>query len=293
VSKIFTAGFELIAFFFLSSVRASIKGQKKLGMCLEVHTPKTIENDCTENRIMKNLKKSTLAFAIAAYVSGCGSATPPAANSGAQTPQTAAQPTGNCSANQYALGALCISASNFTDACRIANGRMITVSGAQACQVEYSALWSYGGSFNHSMNGSGFPILLENQPNSSTAWSTGVPVYAGDKIIWSAGGGWGKATTSGTIFTWTTVNCTDVSLNGVDDGVQLMNSTLPKGLLGSDGTHVFLLGTSSTNQIQSNGSFSFGFNIPNADYRYCSSLAVSQATIRHCEDSSRRTYPCP
>ena len=69
-------------------------------------------------------------------------------------------------------------------------------------------------------------------------------------------------------------------------------TTVAAGLVGTDGTEVFLLGSYAVKTLNNAGTLKFGFNLPNS-YGLCSSATITELKIDHCEDSTSTTYPCP
>jgi hypothetical protein len=128
----------------------------------------------------------------------------------------------------------------------------------------------------------------------------GLPLKAGDRLTWSATGGWGGVQRNNYSFlgfipvTSYTQDCTYLNLNGVRKGTTTQHLYLgePAALYGTDGTHTFLLGGSSTHTIQADGQLAFGFNVESGG-QYCGQVNISRLQVLHCEDSSGTTYPCP
>ncbi len=244
-------------------------------------------------------KQLILTAAGLVLLAACGSQ-PPSTPSGTPTQPNTLTPGSGCTTGQFNIGGYCVYAQSFEQACpMVPGGRLITLSGVQVCQMTHDLAGFYG-SLNFSFQGFAFPILNTDSPQSSSAFRTGIPLKAGDKLVWTAGGGWGGVQRESFDFlgfipaTTYTIDCTYVTLAGYKKGTSTAYNYLDSRaqLMATDGTNVFPLGTSANVTIQSAGQLSMGFNVaPGTEY--CSQINISSLRVKHCEDASHTTYPCP
>ncbi|MEK6704300.1 MAG: hypothetical protein AABZ06_00770 [Bdellovibrionota bacterium] len=144
------------------------------------------------------------------------------------------------------------------------------------------------------------PRLSTDDPAGPFAYSTGLTVKRGDVLNYSGNGSWGGTSADFhswlggfiTVTTWKN-DCSEISITGHDDdGALISYLGMPAGLLGSDGSEVFLLGANLSNKtINNDGVLRFGFNTPVSNSS-CARVTITRLSITHCEDSSGATFSC-
>lgn len=236
-------------------------------------------------------------LALGVLFAGCGnpaSLPPPSFGGGS----TGVFPSGvACGAGQYNLGGTCIPAASFAQACTLARGTVTTVGGVEVCRMEFNIRDQYGATMPFPAN---LPSLSPGNP--SNGYRLGIPVRQGDKLIWSASGGWGSTTANSYGFVgigfdvFHISSCAEFTLRGVrvSNSVRADYNGYPAQLYGSDGTNVFALGTSvASHTIEADGELAIGFNVPQGQYNLCGTINFTNVRVRHCEDANRVTHPCP
>jgi hypothetical protein len=238
------------------------------------------------------------ASAVSLVLVGCGKRDVDAFGAPA-TPGSvpSAQNIGSCPGGQYNIGGVCTFGTTFDQACYARGGLPIITQGKTLCRIEfrYGTPWAFPAAF--------FPRLNPQDTAGYQAYSTGIPVRPNDKLVWKASGSWGGTSSStyqvfGFIpFTTWTQDCDEVSINGYKEGRLLTYGNFadgraaPAGLLGTDGTEVFVLGSSMTRRMKNAGTLKFGFNAP-AGTGSCSYVSVTSLRVVHCEDAAQVSYPC-
>lgn len=167
----------------------------------------------------------------------------------------------------------------------------VCVSNVSGAQTLAQACSMMGGSFmtntcRINMSWSGAPVITETMP-AAYALSTGLPVKPGDKVTVSMNGAWGATSTSAksylgglfNVYTYSS-NCSDVNLNGAGSiGTVAYNGSQPVGLMGSDGTQSFFLGSNGTATINNIGTLRLGFNIPYSVSGVCGNFNGSVTVV--------------
>ncbi len=245
------------------------------------------------NRRKLTCASGALALSLVAF--GCGSENTPTSVGGVQNAVVPACPSG-----QYRIGGTCVIGATYQQACSNVFGTIVTSSGRELCRTQkYFVNPATYGWFSFSGYNSIWTLTPSN-PSGPYAFNTGLSVKAGDKITHRASGGWGGISydsfsilggfISGGSYSY---DCDQFSLNGRKDGTTYTNEGLAAGLVGTDGTEVFLLGTYASKTVINAGTLKFGFNLPASSYGLCSSATITELTVQHCEDVSGTTYPCP
>jgi len=204
-----------------------------------------------------------------------------------------------CQPGTFRMYDNCVWGYSYDDACGRAGGSIVTgAGGARGCRLNIPLSVAYGS----------FGRLTANNPSGPAAYSvvsvfSGRQIYffPGDRISWSASGGWGGLTSSQlSLFGFTlpisvgTLSCNQINLDGRDSGGNLMTyMNLPSGLVGSDGATVFAMGRTGTLTAPSQGFFKVGINVPSEISSACTTLSFSSFQLTHCEDTAGTPFPCP
>ncbi len=220
---------------------------------------------------------------------GCGTDAPPVA---AQAPvATTAQVTP--------------AAPNFEQNCKDTAGTLLTSEGVQVCKRTIFVVNPGSPSFLTFDQSQYTPFyrLTTDDPSGSYAFPTGYTVKPGDLVSFSASGGWGskKASFFNVYFGICTPfgcsgsgyedACTSIKLDGTAGGKVKTTNSLAAGIVGTDGTEVFLLGNSTKKVIKNEGALKWGFNVAVAE-QMCAKLTISNFSITRCEDATGKTHPC-
>ncbi len=202
-------------------------------------------------------------------------------------------PVPNPCPNGYFFGGQCYQGASFDWACRSSGGQPLSgSSGRPLCEWE---------KFGFIFPSSYFPLLTPDHSNNELAWNTGITVKPGDRLEYTLTGSWGVREGSTDSFlggfiyfsTWH-LDCRDVSLNGIKEGAPAYYLNQPAGLMGTDGTEIFWMGSSGSVQIHNSGVLKIGINAPLHDAGAgCASISSQELYVLHCEDINGITYPCP
>jgi len=167
-------------------------------------------------------------------------------------------------------------------------GRQIS---AGVCEIDYNLLPFH-------FEGNVFPRLNPSEPSGPYAFSTGITAQAGDKLNFTASGGWGGLEEDSWlgIFTVSTWGCNTFNLIGVNTSHPseiVYWEEMRAGLVGNDGSQLFLLGSSvNGRQFTTGGPVKLGLNLP-FSYNQCASVTISKLQVRHCENTAGTTVVCP
>ena len=260
-----------------------------------------------------NAKLVVVSIMGLAALSGCGkgpdaSAPPaaavPAATTTTPTPVATTTGTSVCSAGQYPLYYGCAAVSDFNTAC-LSQGGIVN---GTVCKVQFSLLGLSGFSSYYSnmspallMNMNYVPILTPANPVGMGSLDLGFQVFSHDHLSFSASGGWGSSQAN--VHTWgpftfytsssSSNTCSQINLNGTaTQGSSLpANAGAAPGLMGSDGTEVFALGSHVEKDISNHGSLKIGFNTAVAQDG-CTQFYIQKMSITRCFDASGATLVC-
>jgi hypothetical protein len=196
----------------------------------------------------------------------------------------------NCPANSYGVyGGQCVQAGSFSQACYYSGGTTVQSGSTTLCRIERATNWM--SSYRESNNGTNFPYLRTDLVSGSYAMSSGLRVYAKDKVqLVDDGSEWTNQNGDG----WWNGDCDEekeITLDGMTkSGSQLGDyKGLPQGFVISDGRQVYSLHAGSEVTVSYDGQLWFGINAP---IGYCARLKVA-LKVTHCEDATGKAYSCP
>src|SRR5262249_47330242 len=130
-------------------------------------------------------------------------------------------------------------------------------------------------------------------------YNLGIKVAKNDTLEFRGSGGWGSISTTVDKYLWglvsvstTSADCDQVSLTGYVGSSLSTNQGQAAGLFATDGTEIFLLGSSAKKTINNNGALKIGFNAPWNLPNGCASLTITDLRVTRCFDAQGNTYPC-
>jgi len=186
--------------------------------------------------------------------------------------------------------------------CSSRGGSIVLVKGIPLCQQEIylkSGAYQFSGGYAGSL--SALPQLSPANPRStSSGLSFNFQVQAGDKVFFSGASQWGaisinSSSALGGFFNFTTVtsNCSLANADGrkMNGSLLPVNGGIQQGLVASDQTQIYFLGSNGTAVIQNPGNLSIGINMVGNNMG-CGYLQINSVRVERCVDASGISRGC-